>query len=484
MGKSKKVAGGISFQQDLASQNETENGIAFNMPKDMSVGIIKVIGVGGGGCNAVRNMWLEGIENVTYAVTNTDSQQLARCPVPVRLQLGNDGLGAGGNPEKGREEAEHTRELIRELLSDGTKMAFVTASMGGGTGTGAAPIIAQVAKEMGILTIGIVTIPFAFEGKQKILKALRGMEEMRKSVDALLVVQNDKLTGGNSKMVDGERRRIPVKDKFKEADNVLKDAAKSISELITLHTEGDINLDFRDVETTMKNGGDAIMAAGRASGEHRVERAIMQALDSPLLYGSDIGRAQRILFDIYTSEEEPLYIDEMDDIDDFMHQLDPDIEVIWGTSTDNSLGQDAKVIILAAGMAGQMRTEAKTGKSEEKDDEYFLTMMKRLYEPTRTPVRTVLEGVLPFKEDEEKPEENETKPAEETTQSSAAETTHAETEVAGPREPQAEEDETTDDEDETPDDEDETENGNVLGTFVGRAKAWLSKFGDMVNEGS
>ena len=293
-------------QQIKESRRESDQGISFHLPTDTSIGIIKVVGVGGGGCNAVRNMYMEGITNVTYAACNTDSQQLVRCPVPVKLQLGVDGLGAGGNPEKGREEAEFTRDRIRELLDDGTKMVFVTASMGGGTGTGAAPIIAQVAKEMGILTIGIVTIPFSFEGKQKILKALRGMEEMRRNVDALLVVQNDKLTGGAFReLPDGERQRIPMRDKFKEADNILKDAAKSISELITMHTDGDINLDFRDVETTMKNGGDAIMAAGRASGEHRVERAIIQALDSPLLYGSDIGRARRILVDIYTSDEEP-----------------------------------------------------------------------------------------------------------------------------------------------------------------------------------
>ena len=182
-------------QQLRKSSLESETGIQFVMPKDTSIGIIKVVGVGGGGCNAVRNMFVEGITNVTYAACNTDSQQLVKCPVPVKLQLGSDGLGAGGNPDKGREEAELTRDRIRELLNDGTKMVFVTASMGGGTGTGAAPIVAQVAKEMGILTIGIVTIPFSFEGKQKIMKALQGMEEMRRNVDALLVVQNDKLTG-------------------------------------------------------------------------------------------------------------------------------------------------------------------------------------------------------------------------------------------------------------------------------------------------
>lgn len=405
------------FQPVADSRDRQETGINFNMPKDTSIGIIKVIGVGGGGCNAVRNMYKEGITNVTYLVCNTDSQQLVRCPVPVKLQLGSDGLGAGGNPDKGREEAELTRDRIKAQLNDGTKMVFVTASMGGGTGTGAAPIVAQVAKEMGILTIGIVTIPFRFEGQQKIIKALRGMEEMRRSVDALLVVQNDKLTGGDFKeTADGDIQRIPMKDKFKDADNILKDAAKSISELITLHTDGDINLDFRDVETTMKNGGDAIMAAGRASGKHRVERAIIQALDSPLLYGSDIGRAQRILFDIYTSDEEPLYIDEMEEIEEFMQQLDPNIEVIWGTSTDNSLGKDAKVIILAAGLAHEMQAATNGQPQPKTDDEYFRTLMHQLYASPKAAVRTVVEKTLEFEEEskeESEAQKDEEEPVEE-----------------------------------------------------------------------
>jgi len=396
------MAEGVRPQQITDSRHGSDAGIQFNLPKDTSIGIIKVVGVGGGGCNAVRNMYLEGIMNVTYLACNTDSQHLVRCPVPVKLQLGSDGLGAGGNPDKGREEAELTRDRIRQQLNDGTKMVFVTASMGGGTGTGAGPIVAQVAKDMGILTIGIVTIPFSFEGRQKILKALRGMEEMRKNVDALLVVQNDKLTGGTFReLPDGEQQRVPMRDQFKTADDILKDAAKSISELITLHTDGDINLDFRDVETTMKNGGDAIMAAGRASGEHRVERAIIQALDSPLLYGSDIGRARRILFDIYTSDEEPLYMDEMNEINDFMKQLDPNIDVIWGTSTDNTLGKDVKVIILAAGMSHEMQTESPETKPAVKDDEYFQALLHQLYETPKPSVKAVLQTTLPFEEESE-----------------------------------------------------------------------------------
>jgi len=412
---------GVLDSKDVRRRDEAlDAGIDFNMPKDMSVGIIKVIGVGGGGCNAVRNMWMEGIANVTFAVCNTDSQQLSACPVPVRLLLGKDGLGVGGDPDKGREEAELTLERIRDLLNDGTKMAFVTASMGGGTGTGAGPIVAKVAKEMGILTIGIVTIPFSFEGQQKIMTALRGMEAMRENVDALLVVQNDKLTCGVQRDKDGKLLRVPMKNKFKEADNILKDAAKSISELITLHTDGDINLDFRDVETTMKNGGDAIMAAGRASGEHRVERAIVQALDTPLLYGNDIGRAQRILFDIYTSDEEPLYIDEMEEIEEFMNQLDPNISVIWGTSTDNSLGADVKVIILATGMEKQAKASA-TATLPQKDEDYYLSLMHQLYAPKTRKVQETLfsdeeldalEEKAPAAPKEEPAEEKEPEPAE------------------------------------------------------------------------
>ena len=340
-------------QQIKESHRESDQGISFHLPTDTSIGIIKVVGVGGGGCNAVRNMYMEGITNVTYAACNTDSQQLVRCPVPVKLQLGVDGLGAGGNPEKGREEAEFTRDRIRELLDDGTKMVFVTASMGGGTGTGAAPIIAQVAKEMGILTIGIVTIPFSFEGKQKILKALRGMEEMRRNVDALLVVQNDKLTGGAFReLPDGERQRIPMRDKFKEADNILKDAAKSISELITMHTDGDINLDFRDVCTVMKDGGVAIMSTGYGDGDNRVSQAIQSALHSPLLNNSDIYRSKRLLLNITfckNSEGESLMMDEMNEIHEFMSRFDSDVETKFGIANDETLGKKVKVTILATG---------------------------------------------------------------------------------------------------------------------------------------
>lgn len=350
--------------------------IDFGPIDDLSQNIIKVIGVGGGGQNAVRNMYNEGVQGVTFAVCNTDSQSLSRSPIPVKIQLG-EGLGAGAKPEVGRKEAESNIEDIRHLLDDGTKMVFITAGMGGGTGTGAAPVVAKVAQEAGILTVGVVTIPFYFERKRKIIKALRGVEELRKHVDALLIVNNERLCDVYSDS------RISLKEAFERADNILKDAVKGISELITVHSDGNINLDFRDVETTLRNGGGAIMAMGRASGDHRVERAIIDALDSPLLYGNDIGRAKRILFNIYGSESCPIIINEMQDIDDFFDQLDPNIEVIWGTSTDESLGEDAKVTILATGMDSDdddiLGSNGRKKAMEEKDDEYFESLIPLLY---------------------------------------------------------------------------------------------------------
>ena len=347
----------------------------FNEVTDKMQGIIKVVGVGGGGCNAVNNMYKEGVEGVTYAVCNTDSQSLSRSEVPVKIQLG-EGLGAGGDPEKGRDEAVSTIDSIQNLLNDGTKMVFVTAGMGGGTGTGAAPVVAGVAKNMGLLTIGVVTIPFYFEKKRKIIKALKGVEEMRKNVDALLIVNNERLCDVYS---DAE---IPLKEAFFRADNILMDAVKGISELITLPSDGGIKSDFRDVETTMKNGGGAIMAMGRASGEHRVERAILNALDSPLLYGNDIGKAKRILFNIYASDEYPIFVRELQEIDDFFDQLDPNIEVIWGTATDDSLGEDAKVTILATGMEDSLKEEVKTDVYRN-EDEYFENLIPLLYKPAK-----------------------------------------------------------------------------------------------------
>ena len=351
----------------------TKDGLLdFGGIEDRSQHIIKVVGVGGGGCNAVRNMYEEGIEGVTLAVCNTDSQSLSQSPVPVKLQLGPEGLGAGAKPEIGKREAEANIEDIRRLLDDGTKMVFVTAGMGGGTGTGAAPVVAGVAKEMGILTVGVVTIPFYFEKSRKIVKALKGVDELRKNVDALLIINNERLC---DVYADSE---ISIKEAFVRADNILKDAVKGISELITVHSDGSINLDFRDVETTTRNGGGAIMAMGRASGERRVEKAILNALDSPLLYGNDVHKAKRILFNIYASDAKPILVSEMQEIDDFFCQLDPNIDVIWGTSTDDTLGEDAKVTILATGLEDYRNaTDAVT------DDAYYDEMISELYKPVK-----------------------------------------------------------------------------------------------------
>ncbi len=359
--------------------------------EDKMQGIIKVIGVGGGGCNAVRNMWNDQISGVTYAVCNTDSQSLSRSPVPVKIMLGESGLGAGANPELGRSEAEANVADIEKLLSDGTKMVFVTAGMGGGTGTGAAPVIAGVAKKMGLLTVGVVTIPFYFEKKKKIIKALKGVDELRKNVDALLIVNNERLC---DVYADSD---LSVKEAFQRADNILMDAVRGISELITMPSDGGIKSDFRDVETTMKNGGGAIMAMGRASGDHRVERAILDALDSPLLYGNDIGKAKRILFNIYASDEHPIFVRELQEIDDFFDQLDPNIDVIWGTATDDSLGEDAKVTILATGLEDELRSEVEQD-SHHNTDDFYEDLIPLLYKPVEKKISDVIaqDQELPF----------------------------------------------------------------------------------------
>ena len=399
---------------------EEEQGLlGFDAVEDKMQGIIKVIGVGGGGCNAVRNMWNDQIQGVTYAVCNTDSQSLSRSPVPVKIMLGHSGLGAGADPEKGKTEAETNLEDIRRLLSDGTKMVFVTAGMGGGTGTGAAPVVASVAKDMGLLTVGVVTIPFYFEKKKKIIKALKGVEEMRKNVDALLIVNNERLC---DVYADSD---LSVKEAFQRADNILMDAVKGISELITMPSDGGIKSDFRDVETTMKNGGGAIMAMGRASGDHRVERAILDALDSPLLYGNDIGKAKRILFNIYSSDEHPIFVRELQEIDDFFDQLDPNIDVIWGTATDDSLGEDVKVTILATGLEDDLRREVAAEVHRDEND-FYEDLIPKLYKPAKQKtMKSAIAQELPFEVEQPpvttEPEPEPAPPAPETTEPEPAE---------------------------------------------------------------
>lgn len=304
--------------------------------------IIKVIGVGGGGGNAVNHMYREGIHDVNFVLCNTDSKALSDSPVPFRLQLGREGLGAGNRPARAREAAEESIGDIRSMLNDGTKMVFITAGMGGGTGTGAAPVIAREAKEMGILTVGIVTIPFLFEGNKKIDQALDGVEEISKHVDALLVINNERL-----------REIYPdlnVLSAFEKADDTLSVAARSIAEIITMH--GIINLDFNDVCTVLKDGGVAIMSTGYGEGDNRVTNAINDALHSPLLNNNDIFISKKVLLSIsFCAEKEgdTLMMEEMNEVHDFMSKFRPDVETKWGLSTDPSLDKKVKITILATG---------------------------------------------------------------------------------------------------------------------------------------
>ena len=309
---------------------------------DRQNSIIKVIGVGGGGGNAVNNMYKQGIHDVSFVVCNTDAQALKDSPVPERLQLGSEGLGAGNLPEKARLAAEESIDDIKAMLSDGTKMDFITAGMGGGTGTGAAPVIARVSKELGILTVGIVTIPFKFEGNKKIDQALDGVDEMAKHVDALLVINNERL-----------RKVYPdlsLLNGFAKADDTLSVAAKSIAEIITVR--GLINLDFNDVRTVLKDGGVAIMSTGFGEGDGRVRKAIDDALNSPLLNDNDIYNSQKILLSIAFSSEngtDGLAMEEMNEINDFMSRFGSNFELKWGIAIDNTLEKKVKITILATG---------------------------------------------------------------------------------------------------------------------------------------
>lgn len=301
--------------------------------------IIKVVGVGGGGSNAVRHMYQEGIQDVSFLIINTDYQALKGSPIPNKLQISEKGLGAGAKPEVAREYAEQYKDQIKEALSDGTEMVFITAGMGGGTGTGAAPIVARIAHELGILTVGIVTIPFEFEGRDKIIMALNGVAEIKKYVDALLVVNNNRLIDIYPD--------FNFFNAFKKADDTLTVAAKSISDIINI--EGYMNLDFADVSTTLRNGGVALISTGQASGEGRVSRAIKEATTSPLLQDNDIRGSKHLLFELCFSESNPVSMSEIAELNDFVKSLNADLKVIWGAMVDNSLGDDVKLIMLASG---------------------------------------------------------------------------------------------------------------------------------------
>lgn len=302
--------------------------------------IIKVIGVGGGGGNAVGQMYRDNIPEVRYLVANTDKKALDDNIVPDHLQLG-PGLGAGGDPERGAALANECIDQINAALDDETKMVFITAGMGGGTGTGASPVIAHTAREKGILTVGIVTIPFLFEREKQIDKALDGLEKLSKEVDAMLVINNQRLCD-----IYGDLSIIKA---FKCADETLSTAVSSITEIISMH--GRVNLDFQDVNTTLRNGGVAVMSTGYAEGENRVTRAINDALNSPLLNNNDVFDASHILIAITTSSDDgaALRTGEVDEINAFMEHFNSDIETKWGLAFDPLLGQTVKITIIASG---------------------------------------------------------------------------------------------------------------------------------------
>lgn len=331
----------------------------FDLPKNHK-SIIKVIGVGGGGSNAVNHMYNQGIKDVEFVVVNTDAQALKSSPVPLRLQLGvnlTEGLGAGANPEKGRSAALESKEDIRELLSDNTKMVFITAGMGGGTGTGAAPVIAKIAKDMDILTVGIVTAPFVFEGRKKMIAAQQGIEALKESCDTVLVILNDKL-----REIYGN---LAIRSAFAKADNVLTTAAKSIAEIITIHQ--DVNVDFEDVKTVMKNAGAAVMGSATEEGEGRAIRAAEKAIASPLLNNVDIKGAQKILLSIMSGEDDELSMDELSEITEYIQErAGDDAEVIFGQGIDSELSKGIRVTVIATGFEmDRLTTASPSGKKEE-----------------------------------------------------------------------------------------------------------------------
>jgi cell division protein FtsZ len=304
--------------------------------------IIKVIGVGGGGGNAVNHMYRQGITDVSFVVCNTDNQALVKSPVPTKIQLGVDtteGLGAGGKPEVARRAAEESIDKIQGLLKDNTKMVFITAGMGGGTGTGASPVVAKAAHDLGILTVGIVTIPFAFEGNLKIRQALEGVAALSEHVDAILVINNEKL-----KQIYPD---LELSNAFAKADDVLTNAAKAIAEIITV--PGYINTDFADVYSIMKDGNVAIMNTGYASGENRITKAIEDALNSPLLNTNDVSGASKILLSLYCSTTEQIRMEEVEQIHEFMSKVGENVQVIWGASFDDELKDKVKITLIATG---------------------------------------------------------------------------------------------------------------------------------------
>ena len=363
----------------MDKDNNITNGTLpiFEVPE--KVNIIKVIGVGGGGGNAVNHMYREGIHDVSFVLCNTDAQALNASPVPVHIQLGKEGLGAGNVPEKARKAAEETLDDIKAMLDDGTKMTFITAGMGGGTGTGAAPVIAKASKDMGILTVGIVTIPFLWEGEKKINKALDGVEELAKNVDALLVINNERL-----REVYAD---LSVLNAWEKVDDTLSVAAKSIAEIIT--SRGIVNLNFNDVRTVLEDGGVAIMSTGYGEGEGRLRKAIDNALHSPLLNNNDIYNSKKILLSITfaadKSNNEGLRMEEMNEVNEFMSHFNCDYQFKCGIFLDPNLGEKVKVTILATGFGiknidGMQEHKTKKYTQEEEKEEEELKRQREAEE--------------------------------------------------------------------------------------------------------
>ena len=360
----------------------------FDLPKNIS-SIIKVIGVGGGGSNAVNHMYNLGIKGVDFIVCNTDKQALSKSPVSHKIQLGNSltrGLGAGAKPEVGRDSALESIDEIKNILKDNTEMVFITAGLGGGTGTGAAPVIASIAKELGILTVGIVTIPFSIEGKKRREQAEKGLEEMKKYVDTLIVIGNDKLREiyGSLKMTEA----------FAHADNVLTSAAKSIAEIISLHMH--VNVDFNDVKTVMQDSGVAIMGSAIASGEKRAIRAVEQALVSPLLNDNDISGARHVLLNIMSGSDD-IEMDEFGEITDFIQEAaGGTAELITGYGTDPSLGDNVSVTIIATGFNAKMSTGYEAPVFAERKLVRFDEAVVTKIEPVQTTIIDEIEKNEPF----------------------------------------------------------------------------------------
>ena len=331
----------------------------FDLPQNKS-SIIKVIGVGGGGGNAVTHMFHQGIKDVDFIICNTDSQALNSSDIPIKIQLGEtltQGRGAGNKPEKGKDAAIESIDEIGELLSHNTKMVFITAGMGGGTGTGAAPVIAEEAKELGILTIGIVTLPFRFEGKRRMKQAIEGLTKMKKYVDSLLVINNEKL-----REIHGD---LPISQAFSRADNILTVAAKGIAEIITI--TGSVNVDFADVHTVMSDSGVALMGSAEASGENRAIKAIGEALNSPLLNNNDIKGAKNILLNIISGPDDEVRMDEIGEITDYVQEVaGMNADVIWGNTLDDTLGDKIGITIIATGFDNKSIPELAVFDDEKK----------------------------------------------------------------------------------------------------------------------